>query len=185
VAVTLLSFVERMCVRIFFKAVGLLRPFRGEATSVPEHSVWLPTLGQMFLQSQSSLFVKPKAGLPYIGLRTDGSMAVDTSAVIGGTILRGFLWAFWTLCTFAALVTALDLPFPGAFKRAVRLSAARGKTWQTRPKALGRLQVCCSLGVRTCTQPAPSVGPMFCFDAPMDLDGRALQQCLRTRAVHI
>ena len=51
------------------------------------------------------------------------------------------LLAFWFLCTAAAAVTALELPVPSAFRDAVRLSAARGKTWHTRPKALGFLRV--------------------------------------------
>lgn len=51
------------------------------------------------------------------------------------------LRAFWVLCTLAVLVTALDLPVPRAFKSAVQLSAARGKTWDTRPRGLGSFSV--------------------------------------------
>ncbi|KAF5830072.1 3-oxo-5-alpha-steroid 4-dehydrogenase-domain-containing protein [Dunaliella salina] len=49
------------------------------------------------------------------------------------------LTAYWVLATSAVIVTLLPLPLPQAFKDAVRLSAARGKLWSTRPKSLGRL----------------------------------------------
>jgi hypothetical protein len=53
------------------------------------------------------------------------------------------LWSFWMLCTFAALVAALKVPGLSGFRRVVVLSAARGKTWHSRPVALGSLQVRC------------------------------------------
>jgi hypothetical protein len=56
--------------------------------------------------------------------------------------LQGLLIAYWSLCTLAVFVTALDLAVPQAFKSAVRLSAARGKTWDTRCRTLGRFGVC-------------------------------------------
>ena len=62
-------------------------------------------------------------------------------ALLADQILTTLLWLFWCLCTAAVIVTALDLPAPAAFKRAVVLSAARGKTWATRPQSLGRLRV--------------------------------------------
>ena len=52
------------------------------------------------------------------------------------------LWAFWLLCAGAALVTAADAPVvPQGFKQAVRVAAARGKTWPQRPPRLGWLRV--------------------------------------------
>jgi hypothetical protein len=56
-------------------------------------------------------------------------------------ILAALLISYWSLCSFAVFVTALNLPVPQAFKAAVRLSAARGKTWDTRPRGLGRFGV--------------------------------------------
>lgn len=68
-------------------------------------------------------------------------MAMISDPVLIAHILQCMLIAFWYLCTFAAAVTALDLPFPRVFKEAVRLSASRGKTWDGKPSALGWLKV--------------------------------------------
>uniref|UniRef100_A0A7S3QKF5 Polyprenol reductase n=1 Tax=Dunaliella tertiolecta TaxID=3047 RepID=A0A7S3QKF5_DUNTE len=54
-------------------------------------------------------------------------------------LLPALLTAYWVLATSAVVVTLLPLPLPQGFKDAVRLSAARGKLWSTRPKSLGRL----------------------------------------------
>jgi hypothetical protein len=67
--------------------------------------------------------------------------AVELRAELAESFLSIALWSFWILCTFSVLVTALDLPFPVVFKDAVRLSAARGKTWEIKPSALGPLRV--------------------------------------------
>lgn len=67
-------------------------------------------------------------------------MAVKIDVDSLARLVNVLLWAFWVLCTFAAAVTAIDAPVPQAFKAAVRLSAARGKTWDTKPAALGWLK---------------------------------------------
>eukprot|EP00892_Ulva_mutabilis_P000695 jgi/Ulvmu1/10626/UM066_0005.1 len=64
--------------------------------------------------------------------------AFKFDSVVG--VLQILLWAFWLLCTLAATVTAVDAPVPDVFKAAVRLAAARGKTWDSKPAALGWLK---------------------------------------------
>lgn len=68
-------------------------------------------------------------------------MRVFVQPLLAAHFVQCALIAFWYLCTFAAAVTALNVPFPRAFKEAVRLSAARGKTWDSKPSALGWLKV--------------------------------------------
>jgi len=48
-------------------------------------------------------------------------------------VLQLGLRLFWPACTAAVALTVLDAPVPAAFKAAVRLSAARGKTWGEQP----------------------------------------------------
>lgn len=68
-------------------------------------------------------------------------MPTVSQPLLAAHAIQCLLIAFWYLCTFAAAVTALDVPFPRVFKEAVRLSAARGKTWDGKPSALGWLKV--------------------------------------------
>ncbi|GFH07659.1 S5A_REDUCTASE domain-containing protein [Haematococcus lacustris] len=56
-------------------------------------------------------------------------------------LVTHLLTAYWILAIGAVLVTITPVPVPQAFKDAVRLSAARGKLWSTRPRSLSYLQV--------------------------------------------
>lgn len=52
------------------------------------------------------------------------------------------LWAFWVPATTAVAITFFDVGLvPQAFKSAVRLSAARGKTWENRKSSLSAFEV--------------------------------------------
>ncbi|CAD7705417.1 unnamed protein product [Ostreobium quekettii] len=47
---------------------------------------------------------------------------------------------FWALAAASVVLALFPLPGLGLFRSAVLLSAARGKTWQSRPAVLGRFK---------------------------------------------
>lgn len=65
----------------------------------------------------------------------------DALIAAGAAALPALLRLFWVLAAGAVTVTVLPVPrVPQAFKDAVRLSAARGKLWDSKPAALGPLR---------------------------------------------
>jgi 3-oxo-5-alpha-steroid 4-dehydrogenase 3 len=66
---------------------------------------------------------------------------LDALIAAAAAALPALLRLFWVLAAGAVTVTVLPVPHvPQAFKDAVRLSAARGKLWDSKPAALGPLR---------------------------------------------
>ncbi|KAI8472928.1 MAG: 3-oxo-5-alpha-steroid 4-dehydrogenase-domain-containing protein [Monoraphidium minutum] len=65
---------------------------------------------------------------------------LDQLVAAAAEALPPLLRAYWVLAAGSVVATLLPVPLPRAFKDAVTLSACRGKLWQTKPEALGRLK---------------------------------------------